>query len=226
MLIDIFWLIVSLACRIEPAKRRQSTRTSIQILPERGSGAPQIDPKSIPGHSRDAPWRTRSSGVRLGSASRRPRWVSEPPRRSPRPPPGTRKSARERPGAHRGDQNRCQVASGIEELRLCLARRVQDASLERSIDDFARFPARSRSSRTLRSTAPVGQNQGSARHAASRVDRAMRLRKSMKIDRKIEPKSPKIATRGRSGALFAQLLSLEAGNIEQNVAKRRLARAK
>ena len=48
----------------------------------------------------------------------------------------------------------------------------------------------------------------------------------MKIDRKIEPKSPKIATRGRSGALFAQLLSLEAGKIEQNVAKRPIEAAR
>ena len=62
-----FGLIMSLACRIEPARRRQSTRTSIQILPERGAGASQIDPKSIPGHSRDAPWRPRASGGRLGS---------------------------------------------------------------------------------------------------------------------------------------------------------------
>ena len=48
----------------------------------------------------------------------------------------------------------------------------------------------------------------------------------MKIDRKIGPKLPKIETRGRSGALFAQLLSLKADKIELNVAKRPIEAAR
>ena len=97
MLIDIFWLIVSLACRIEPAKRRQSRQTSIQILPERDSGATQIDPKSIPGHPRSA------AGPRAAQAN-------------PKAAPGHQK---ERPGAPRSAPRRpklSQVASGNEEM--------------------------------------------------------------------------------------------------------------
>ena len=97
---------MSLACRIEPGKRRQSTRTSIQILPERGAGAPQIDPKSIPGHSRDAPWRPRASGSvsgvsreRLGASPACPRAAQAIPKAAP----GHQK---ERPGAPRSAPRR------------------------------------------------------------------------------------------------------------------------
>ena len=101
---------MSLACRIEPAKRRQSTRTSIQILPERGSGASQIDSKSIPGHSRDAPWRPRASGGRLGNnpgASRGVPGVSQSgpgdPQGHPRAPERAPGSAQERTEATKID---------------------------------------------------------------------------------------------------------------------------
>ena len=105
-------------------KRLRGTPNRPEIDPRTLSGRP-VAPKSVRRASRECP----------GSVSGRPRHVPEPPRRSPRPPPGTRKSARERPGAHRGDQNRCQVASGIEEIKCvylwrgaCRTRRQSDLS--------------------------------------------------------------------------------------------------
>ena len=53
-------------------------------------------------------------------------------------------------------------------------------------------------------------NPGSALRAASRVARATQPRKTTKIGLKIDPKSLKIVSWGRSGALFSRLWSLEA----------------
>ena len=75
-------------------KRLRGTPNRPEIDPRTLSGRP-VAPKSVRRASRECP----------GSVSGRPRHVPEPPRRSPRPPLGTRKNARERPGAHRGDQN-------------------------------------------------------------------------------------------------------------------------
>ena len=75
-------------------KRRRGIPNRPEIDSRTLSGCP-VAPKSVRRASRECP----------GSVSGRPRHVPEPPRRSPRPPLGTRKNARERPGAHRGDQN-------------------------------------------------------------------------------------------------------------------------
>ena len=67
--------------------------------------------------------------------------ILDRPRRAPRvsfappkTPQGTRKSAREHLGAHQGEQNRCQVASGSENIKSflrgwCVKRHQHDFSL-------------------------------------------------------------------------------------------------
>ena len=70
-----------------------------------------------------------------GSSRDRPGSIPGAPGESPRAGPSVRKSARERPGALRGDQNRRRGASGSQksEFFACAA------LTERLFDDFCRF---------------------------------------------------------------------------------------
>ena len=82
--------------------------------PGRSFGVSQIERKSIAGASPDGRWRPRAfqelfRGVLAAS------WdVSGAPRERPRAPQEPKASARERLGARRDNQNRCQVVSGSE----------------------------------------------------------------------------------------------------------------
>ena len=83
------WRAAAFPHRAGATSRRLATvaRCRAQIGPGRGLGAPKIESKSVPGRSRDAPWRPRASWKHHGSFSGASRDV-----------PG---SLRERPG---GDQ--------------------------------------------------------------------------------------------------------------------------
>jgi len=76
------------------------------------------------------------------------------------------------------------------------------------VADFGRFFVFLWRLRTLRSTAPVCQNQGSDLRAASRVAISLLPRKTPKIKAKIDPKSLKVAChghiRGQSGIGFGR----------------------
>ena len=72
----------------------------------RGPGAPTIDPKSVPRPSWGAPWRQRAFRRRLGSVLGRPQRTPAAPKGSARSPWGCKRSALERLGARRGDENR------------------------------------------------------------------------------------------------------------------------
>ena len=61
---------------------------------------------------------------------------------------------------------------------------------------------------TLESAVPVCKNEGSALRGASRAARVTQARKTSKIGSKIDLKSLKIASRGRSGALVGQLFGV------------------
>ena len=69
-----------------PARLQNECENRAKIGPGRGPGAPKIESKSVPGRSRDAPWRPRASWKHHGSFSGASRDV-----------PG---SPRERPGGH------------------------------------------------------------------------------------------------------------------------------
>ena len=114
-----------------------------------------------------------------------------------------RKSTKDRPddGLQTGRTNT---------TRCFFAMLVHEAPSERFFVDFRRFSLFRRSLRTLESAAPASKNRGSALRAPSRVARAMQPRKTTKIGPKIDPKSSKIASRGRSGDIFGRLWSLEA----------------
>lgn len=107
--------------------------------PGRSFRASQIDRKSIAGASPDGRWRPRAfqelfRGVLAAS------WdVSGAPRERPRAPQEPKASARERLGARRDNQNRCQVASGSEKSRFLLAQLVREAFSEQFFDDFGSF---------------------------------------------------------------------------------------
>ena len=68
----------SLAKSIENRHKNRS-----KIDPRRRLGAPKIDSKSLPGPSRDTPWRPRASRRRLGSVSGASRSVPGAPRKRP-----------------------------------------------------------------------------------------------------------------------------------------------
>ena len=137
--------------------------------------------------------------MRPGSARRVPKGA--PGRNTERPGP---------PASAPRERNSCQVASGSENIEFFFARRVHEASVDRCSIAFCQFSRFWQSLRTLQSTAPVSKIKGSATCATSHVARAMLPRKTTKIDPKINPKSSKIASRGRSGDLFGRLWSLEA----------------
>ena len=61
---------------------------------------------------------------------------------------------------------------------------------------------------TLESAVPVSKNEGSALRGASRAARVTQARKTSKIGSKIDLKSSKIASRGRSGALVGRLFGV------------------
>ena len=118
-------------------------------------------PKSAPRPSQEC----------LERVSGRP-WNAPPePGESPRSPRGTKRSAREHPGACRGDENRGCVALGMEHIEL-----------GRFFDEMARFSALSLCVQTLRSTAPANKNEDSAHRAARRVAYTISPRKMTKID--------------------------------------------
>ena len=98
---------VTLAKSIENHSENRS-----KIDPQRRLGAPKSESKSLPGPSRETPWRER--------APRRPPGV---PGESQRATGDARKGTLERLGARRGDQNRRQVASesGKIEFSSCCA---------------------------------------------------------------------------------------------------------
>ena len=73
---------------------------------------------------------------------------------------------------------------------------------------------------TLESAVPVSKNEGSALRGASRAARVTQARKTSKIGSKIDLKSSKIASRGRSGALVGRLFGVRmcmACEIERRV---------
>ena len=61
---------------------------------------------------------------------------------------------------------------------------------------------------TLESVVPVSKNEDSALRGASRAARVTQARKTSKIDSKIDLKTSKIASRGRSGALVGRLFGV------------------
>ena len=61
---------------------------------------------------------------------------------------------------------------------------------------------------TLESAVPVSKNEGSGLRAASRAARVTQARKTSEIDSKIDLKTSKIASRGRSGALVGRLFGV------------------
>ena len=80
--------------------------------------APKIESKSIQGPSWDAPWQSRASRERLGSISARHRHIMGAAAESAREPRDAKKDVQERPEARRGDQNRHQVASGSQKIKI------------------------------------------------------------------------------------------------------------
>ena len=167
--------------QISPRRLRGPPKTnenrSWDVL--RTSGGGQERPKGASGASRK----------RLG-ASLVPPWHV---RGTLGKPPGTHQNAQtrvlERPGACRDSQNRCQVASGVEKRESFYAVLVHEPSSGRFFGEKCRLSALLRRVRTLRSTAPAGKNKGSAHRAARRAARMTLLRKTMKIDPQIDPKS-------------------------------------
>ena len=92
------WRAAALPHRARATSRRPATvaRCRAQIGPGRGPGAPKIESKSVPGPSRDAPWRPRASRRHLGSVSGASWGVPGAPREHPgghQGHPGTPKSA-------------------------------------------------------------------------------------------------------------------------------------
>ena len=61
---------------------------------------------------------------------------------------------------------------------------------------------------TLESAVPVGKNEGPALRGASRAARVTQARKTSKIGSKIDLKSSKLASRGRSEALVGRLFGV------------------
>ena len=88
-------LASSLAKSIENHRGNRS-----KIDPWRCDGAPKIDSKSLPGPSRDTPWRPRASRRRLGCVLGRPRRAPGAPKESLRAPRNVRKGALEHSGTH------------------------------------------------------------------------------------------------------------------------------
>ena len=154
----------------------------------------------------------------------RPEGVSrasrERPGASPAPSGSARRVAKGDPGRQKGrpgapgsaPRRPKSTPSRVRERknRVFCVQRIRKASSERFFVDFRRFSLFRRSLRTLESAAPASKNRGSALRAPSRVARAMQPRKTTKIGPKIDPKSSKIASRGRSGDIFGRLWSLEA----------------
>ena len=144
----------------------------------------------------------------LGSPRRAPRVSFAPPKT----PQGTRKSAREHLGAHQGEQNRCQVASGSENIKSflrgwCVKRHQHDFSL--IFNGFAVFCKRCDSLKVPRLLAKT-----KVRPCAQRVEspapwHVKKQRKTSKTEAKIDHKSSKMACRARPGGLVAQLWALE-----------------
>ena len=111
-------LASSLAKSIENHRENRS-----KIDPRRSLGAPKIDSKSVrdplaaPRGAQERPEGVSgASRERLGSVSERPRRPPGASGGSPWAPRDAGKSARERLGACRGDQNRRQVASRSEKI--------------------------------------------------------------------------------------------------------------
>ena len=89
-------LASSLAKSIENHRDNRS-----KIDPWRGPGAPKIDPKSVPGPSRDTPWRPRVSRRYLGSASGAPQGVPGAPQERPESHQGHAGTPERAPGSVR-----------------------------------------------------------------------------------------------------------------------------
>ena len=90
----------------------KATRKSIQNRFWEAPGHPKSTQKSVPGPSRDAPWRPRAYRERLGRVSGRPRRAPGASGELPKTARDAKTDVQDRPEARRGGQNRSQVASG------------------------------------------------------------------------------------------------------------------
>ena len=123
----------SLAKSIENHRENQS-----KIDPRRRLGAPKIDSKSLPGPSRDSPWRPRASLRRRGSVLGVSWGVPGTPRERSRVPKGAPERQKGRSGALGSALRRPKSTPSCvctRKNRVFLARRVREASSEQfSID--------------------------------------------------------------------------------------------
>ena len=253
-MIDLQWQSLSLRRAFLLRSVCLSVRLTVESRPvcwpthskNQSKNTAKIDRRSIPG---DAPGHPKSTQNRSRDHLGRPRVVQEHPegvlgasrerhraspalsRRARRVTKGDPARQKVRPGAPGSAPRRPKsTPSRIRERKnraFCM-QRIRKALSKRFFVDFRRFSLFRRSLRTLESAAPASKNRGSALRAPSRVARAMQPRKTTKIGPKIEPKSSKIASRGRSGDLFNRLWSLEAArssNLERLGATRATRRA-
>ena len=184
---------VTLAKSIENHSENRS-----KIDPQRRLGAPKSESKSLPGPSRETPWRERASRRRLRSVSGASRSVPGVLREcleNLKGRPGTQKGHTGAPGS--APRRSKSTPSRVRERknRVFFVLRVREASSEQLVVNFRRFSFFLQSLRTLESAAPASKNRGSALHAPSRIARTMQPRKTTKIGPKIDAKSSKITSR-------------------------------
>ena len=107
---------VQLACKMDRKSSERSIENRSLERPPDTQNRSQICPWTLSARIVAPKGVPKASRKRLGSFSGRPQRASGPPGGSPSAPFDARKIAQERPGARRGDQNQCQVASRNEKI--------------------------------------------------------------------------------------------------------------